>query len=43
MLFNWLGYLSGLSEILSHSEVIPDAALTLMRKKYNKIQSQLKK
>jgi len=26
--FNWLGYLPGLSEILSHSELIPDAALT---------------
>jgi len=34
ILFNWLGYLSispSLSEILSHFELIPDAALTLMR------------
>jgi len=45
MLFNWLGYSPGLSKILSHSELIPDAALTLtlMRKRYNEIQSQQKK
>jgi len=29
MLFYRFGYLPGLSEILSHSELIPDAALTL--------------
>jgi len=35
LLFNRLGYLTGLSEILSCSELIPDAALTLvMRKRY---------
>jgi len=35
MLFNQFGYLPGLLVILSHSELIPDAALTLTRKKYN--------
>jgi len=42
MLFNWLGCSPGLLEILSHSELIPDAALTLtltrdkMRFNFNK-------
>jgi len=27
MVFNWFGYSPGLSEMLSHSELIPDAAL----------------
>jgi len=42
--FNRLGYSPGLSKILSHSELIPDAALTLTlaRKRYNEIQSQSK-
>jgi len=37
--------LLGLSEILSHSELTPDTALTLTlaRKRYNVIQSQYKK
>jgi len=35
-----LGYSPGLSEILSYCELIPDAALTLTRKRYNEIQSQ---
>jgi len=45
MLFNRLGYLPGLLEILSHSVLISDAALTLtlMKKRYNEIQSQSKK
>jgi len=34
------GYSPGLSEILGHSELIPDAALTLTRKSYNEIHSQ---
>jgi len=33
-LFNRLGYLPGLSEILSHFELIPDAALTLTLTRY---------
>jgi len=40
MLFNRLGYLQGLSEILSHSELIPEPdaalALTIMKKRYNR-------
>jgi len=43
MLINWSGYSPGLSEILNHSELIPDAALTLMRKRYIEIQSQSKR
>jgi len=45
MLFNRLGYSPGLSEILNHSELIPDAALTLTfaRNRYNEIQSSIKK
>jgi len=43
MLFNRLGYSPGLSKILSHSELIPEPdatlTLTLMRKRYNEIQS----
>jgi len=35
MLFNALSILPGLSEILSHSELIPNAAFTLTRKRYN--------
>jgi len=42
LVFNQLGYLPGVLEILSHSELIPefpDAALTvtLTRKRYNSI------
>jgi len=42
--FNRLVYSPGLSEILSHSELIPDAALTLTYKRYryNEIKSQLR-
>jgi len=45
MLFNWLGYSPGLSEILSHSKLIPDVALTLTltRKRYSEIQTQSQK
>jgi len=33
MIFNWLGYIARLSEILSHFDLIPDTALTTLTRK----------